>query len=105
MKFSVISTITLIGAVQAAPSAVVNLPADMSPRAAFNEAEVFSFAPPASCSILGCISVIGAAKCVKEAIEDDDYKAILDCGKKKDLCSCAGCFSALGDFLDKWGIC
>ncbi|KAM7202983.1 hypothetical protein V8F20_004230 [Naviculisporaceae sp. PSN 640] len=102
MKFSVISTIALIGAAQAAPA---DLPADMSPRAALNEAEIFAFAPPASCSILGCIGVIGAAVCIVDAIDDDDYGAILKCAKKKDLCSCAGCFNALGGFLDKWGIC
>lgn len=46
MKFSVVSTIALIGAAQAAPSAVVDLPADMSPRAAINEAESMSFTLP-----------------------------------------------------------
>lgn len=40
MKFSVISTLALVGAATAAPSAAaVDLPADMSPRAALNEAE------------------------------------------------------------------
>ncbi|CAP65142.1 uncharacterized protein PODANS_5_7160 [Podospora anserina S mat+] len=78
---------------------------DMTPRAAFNEAEVFAFAPPASCKVLNCISVISSAVCVANAIDDDDYKAILKCAKKDQLCGCAGCFSKLNGFLEKWGIC
>lgn len=45
MKFSVISTIALIGAAQAAPS-TVDLPADMSPRATINEAESMILTSP-----------------------------------------------------------
>ncbi|KAK4164662.1 hypothetical protein QBC43DRAFT_210060 [Cladorrhinum sp. PSN259] len=92
---------------EAGPSAadIVALPRDMTPRANFNEAEVFSFETPASCSILGCISVIGQAVCIADAIEADDYKSILTCAKKKELCGCAGCFSQLNKFLEKWGLC
>ncbi|KAK3994354.1 hypothetical protein QBC44DRAFT_357251 [Cladorrhinum sp. PSN332] len=90
---------------EAEPTIDSVLTRDMTPRANFNEAEVFSFETPASCSILNCISVIGQAVCIANAIDDDDYKGILTCAKKKELCGCAGCFSKLNKFLEKWGIC
>ncbi|KAL2115216.1 hypothetical protein VTJ04DRAFT_10879 [Mycothermus thermophilus] len=70
---------------------------DITPRAAINEAEVFPWlTPDASCKILDCVSVIGSAVCIIDAIGDDDWRAI---------CGCAGCISGLNRFLEKWGIC
>jgi hypothetical protein len=86
---------------------------------------VFAFAAPAGCSILSCIDVIGQAVCIAEAIDDEDWQGILKCAKRKEVCSlypclhpcdrlmltkeklcgCAGCFSALGGFLEKYGLC
>jgi hypothetical protein len=89
---------------------------------------VFAFAAPAGCSILSCIDVIGQAVCIAEAIDDEDWQGILKCAKRKEvccspftrrpwvppgrmvltrekLCGCAGCFSALGGFLEKYGLC
>jgi len=46
MKFTtIISTLAVLGPVMAAPSAIVELPANMSPRADINEAESASFRP------------------------------------------------------------
>ncbi|KAK3936828.1 hypothetical protein QBC46DRAFT_320809 [Diplogelasinospora grovesii] len=70
-----------------------------------NQTEVFSFAPDSSCSVLSCINVIGQAVCIANAIAADDKTAILGCAKKKELCGCAGCYSKLGAFLDKFNIC
>ncbi|KAH6844622.1 hypothetical protein B0I37DRAFT_416220 [Chaetomium sp. MPI-CAGE-AT-0009] len=66
---------------------------------------VFAFAAPASCSILSCIDVISQAVCIAEAIDDEDWQGIFTCAKRKELCGCAGCFSALGGFLEKYGLC
>lgn len=48
---------------------------------------VFAFAVPAGCSILSCINVIGEAVCIAEAIEDEDWKNIFGCAKKKEVCT------------------
>ncbi|KXX81320.1 hypothetical protein MMYC01_201929 [Madurella mycetomatis] len=110
MKFT-LATIALVApAVLAAPkydtdTAVSRLTRDMTPRADFNEAEVFAFAPPASCSILSCIDVISQAVCIAEAIDDEDWQGIFKCANRKELCGCAGCFSALGNFLERYGLC
>ncbi|KAK3314181.1 hypothetical protein B0H66DRAFT_643601 [Apodospora peruviana] len=109
MKFAIISVLALLAPAMAAPSAEP-LPADTTALAPvtlanINEAEVFSFAPPSSCSILSCIQVIGEAICIANAIKNKDYKGILKCAKKKELCGCAGCYSDLGDFLDEYSIC
>ncbi|KAK0713715.1 hypothetical protein B0T26DRAFT_651216, partial [Lasiosphaeria miniovina] len=66
---------------------------------------VFAFAAPESCKILSCIEVIAEAVCITAAIEKDDWAGIIKCAKKKELCGCAGCYSKLGDFLEKYGIC
>ncbi|KAK3689765.1 hypothetical protein B0T22DRAFT_441219 [Podospora appendiculata] len=102
MQFSLIPALALVATVMATPIAD-----DMSPRAvtSINESEVFAFETPASCSILSCITVISEAVCITEAIEASDYSGILKCANKKQLCSCAGCYKKLGNFLEKWGIC
>ncbi|KAK4038539.1 hypothetical protein C8A01DRAFT_47866 [Parachaetomium inaequale] len=111
MRFTTatITALTLLAPALALPSGETRefrpLMRDMTPRATFNEAEVFAFAAPAGCSILSCIGVIGEAVCIAEAIEDEDWKGIVKCAKVKELCGCAGCFSALGGFLEKYGLC
>ena len=115
MKFSIATALGLMAlSASAAPNAFPG-PGDVATAevttkelvtaATLNEAEVFSFAPPASCKILSCINVIGEAVCIVRAIENGDFKGILKCAKKKELCGCAGCYDKLGDFLDKYGIC
>ncbi len=47
---------------------------------------VFSFATPASCSILSCINVIAEAVCIAEAIDDENWQGIFTCAKKKEVC-------------------
>ncbi|KAK4153455.1 hypothetical protein C8A00DRAFT_15340 [Chaetomidium leptoderma] len=106
MKFTAtaITALTLLAPALAVPTA--ELSRDMTARrATFNEAEVFSFAAPAGCSILSCINVIGEAICIADAIDEDNWQGIFKCAKKKEICGCAGCFSALGDFLEKYGLC
>ncbi|KAK3899255.1 hypothetical protein C8A05DRAFT_46629 [Staphylotrichum tortipilum] len=100
MKFTATSLTTL-----ALLAPALALPSGMTPRATFNEAEVFSFPTPAGCSLLSCINVIAEAVCIADAIDQDNWTGILTCAKKKELCGCADCFSALGGFLDKYGIC
>ncbi|KAK0610663.1 hypothetical protein B0T17DRAFT_500030 [Bombardia bombarda] len=112
MQFSIIPVLALLASAMAAPGvAPISEDMDMAIRTttvagtSINEAEVFAFAAPASCKILSCINVISEAVCITEAISDADYKGILKCAKKKELCGCAGCYNKLGDFLEKWGIC
>ncbi|KAK5655299.1 hypothetical protein OQA88_5866 [Cercophora sp. LCS_1] len=110
MQFSILTTLVgLLAIANAAPNALPEVEtsevAVRTTAANINEAEVFSFQAPASCKILSCIDVIGQAVCIVNAIDDGDYKGILKCAKKKELCGCAGCYDKLGDFLDKYGIC
>ncbi|KAK3898141.1 hypothetical protein C8A05DRAFT_47457 [Staphylotrichum tortipilum] len=109
MQFTALTALAILAPVLALPSGEVPevraLVPDMTPRAAFNQAEVFAFAIPAGCSILSCINVIGEAVCIADAIEEEDWKNIFKCAKKKEICGCAGCFSALGGFLEKYGLC
>ncbi|KAK3367780.1 hypothetical protein B0H63DRAFT_535884 [Podospora didyma] len=108
MKFTaIISVLALLAPAMAAPSSEISS-MDVTPRAAeytINEAEVFAFAAPQSCKILSCIDVISEAVCIVKAIDNEDWKGILTCAKKKELCGCAGCYNKLGDFLEKYGIC
>ncbi|KAK4182586.1 hypothetical protein QBC35DRAFT_395683 [Podospora australis] len=110
MKTNFLPVVLLFSSAYALPTAEAEAAAEfnlkeMTPRADFNQAEVFAFAPPASCNILSCISVIGSAVCIVDAIDDDNWESILKCAKKKELCGCAGCFSKLNGFLEKWGLC
>ncbi|EGS19502.1 uncharacterized protein CTHT_0049710 [Thermochaetoides thermophila DSM 1495] len=80
--------------------------ADVTPRAEINEADIFTFASPqASCKVLNCIDVVSQGICIANAIDDEDWKGILKCAKKKTLCGCAGCIKKLDKFLTKYGIC
>ncbi len=55
--------------------------------------KVFSFATPASCSILSCINVIAEAVCIADAIEEDKWKDIFTCAKQKEVCiTCSSLF-------------
>jgi hypothetical protein len=51
----------------------------------FTCAAVFSFATPASCSILSCINVIAEAVCIADAIDNEDWKNIFTCAKQKEV--------------------
>ncbi|KAK4115516.1 hypothetical protein N656DRAFT_775404 [Canariomyces notabilis] len=104
MKLAITSTLALLTAAMAAPSSNL-VHSGVTPRAEFNQAEVFSFAPSAACNVLSCIGVIGQALCIADAIDRDDYAAILKCADRKELCGCAGCFNDLSDFLTKYGLC
>jgi hypothetical protein len=45
---------------------------------------VFTFASPqASCKVLNCIDVVSQGICIANAIDDEDWKGILKCAKKK----------------------
>ncbi|KAK3401353.1 hypothetical protein B0T20DRAFT_389313 [Sordaria brevicollis] len=110
MQFTTVTALATLALALPAIANPVPVPApvevtDITPRGTINEAEVFAITPLASCSILSCISVIEQAVCITDAIEADDYTAILKCAKKKELCGCAGCFKKLNGFLEKWGIC
>ncbi|CAJ2506150.1 Uu.00g002800.m01.CDS01 [Anthostomella pinea] len=63
--------------------------------------------PEASCSIIDCASVIGAAVCIAADISTDDIPGLVDCVSSgaSGLCSCAGCVPGLGDFLTNNNIC
>ncbi len=58
---------------------------ETSTRDLTNEPAVFAFAIPAGCSILSCINVIGEAVCIADAIEQEDWKNIFKCAKKKEV--------------------
>ncbi|KAG7284448.1 hypothetical protein NEMBOFW57_010821 [Staphylotrichum longicolle] len=90
MKFTAAVLTTILVPALALPSAEVTrdvrpLMRDMTPRATFNEAEVFAFAAPAGCSILSCIDVISQAVCIAEAIDDENWQGIFKCAKKKEV--------------------
>ncbi|KAK3339871.1 hypothetical protein B0T25DRAFT_574755 [Lasiosphaeria hispida] len=64
-----------------------------------NEAEIFTFAVAASCSILNCAKVLGQGVCIANALLTKKQDALEKCGDRKQLCKCSGCITGLDDFL------
>jgi hypothetical protein len=110
MKFSpALLTALLAGTALAHPSPLpeqdmTGIIVDVDGVVSIDDATFFDF-DNASCSVTGCVSVIRAGVCIAAAISRRNVGALLKCAAKAKICSCAGCISALGNFLDSHHIC
>ncbi|KAK8043169.1 hypothetical protein PG994_013652 [Apiospora phragmitis] len=71
------------------------------------EAILFAIRPDADCSLGNCAGVVAAAACIALGIVRRSPSAVIKCvsGGASQLCGCASCVSALGDFLTEHNIC
>ncbi|KAK8129010.1 hypothetical protein PG984_010118 [Apiospora sp. TS-2023a] len=71
------------------------------------EAILFAIRPEADCSLGNCAGVVAAAACIAFGIVRRSPSAVIKCvsGGASQLCGCASCVDALGEFLTENNIC